>query len=126
GGLADEFTRSLLPFYVKCARAFGPVMLQEFGSILSAHPERADGYLRAMLPSCWRAGANGFLWWCFRDIHADVHPYVKNHFESELGLVDENRQVKPSLRYFVEFIREFSRTNQPPESDARPVAGLYW
>ncbi|AHF91565.1 endo-beta-mannanase [Opitutaceae bacterium TAV5] len=108
GGLADPLTQSLLPFYVKCARAFGPVMLQEFGTILTspAAAPHADAYLRAVLPACRDAGANGFLWWCFKDITARIHPYLKNNFESQLGLVDAEGRVKEGLRYFVEFARE--------------------
>lgn len=126
GGLRDGLTGSLLPFYIKCARAFGPVMLQEFGTILAAHPDHADHYLRTMLPACRRAGANGFLWWCFRDIRADVHPYVKNHFESELGLVDDDRRVKPALRYFVEFARSLVQSSPSEQKPGGSVAGLYW
>lgn len=125
GGLQDDLTQSLLPFYVKCARAFGPVMLQEFGTILSGHAGYADRYLRAVLPACRRAGANGFLWWCFRDIPARVHPYVKSGFESTLGLLDADGRVKPGLEYFVEFAREAARA---PEPAAEPKADvhLYW
>src|SRR5690606_28650864 len=108
GGLRDPLTQSLLPFYVKCARAFGPVMLQEFGTVLTsaAAAPHADAYLRAILPACRAAGANGWLWWCFKDIPARVHPYVKNHFERQFGQVDAEGRGKPGLEYFVEFARE--------------------
>ncbi len=125
GGLQDPLTRSLLPFYVKCARAFGPVLLQEFGTILTRHAAYADGYLRAILPACREAGANGFLWWCFRDIPARVHPYMKGHFESDLGLVDESGRVKDGLRYFVEFTREITRAAARP-TETPPDAAVYW
>lgn len=136
-GLADPFTQSLLPFYVKCARAFGPVMLQEFGTILTsrAASPNMDAYLRAILPACREAGANGYLWWCFKDIPARLHPYVKNNFESELGLVDAEGRVKKGLEYFVEFAQgEVQRYAQPTPEDPTPndslddnnTVHLYW
>ncbi|EIP98540.1 endo-beta-mannanase [Opitutaceae bacterium TAV1] len=114
-GLGDPLTASLLPFYVKCVRAFGPVMLQEFGTILGspAAAPRAEAYLRAMLPACRDAGANGYLWWCFRDISARTHPYVKNPFETELGLVDAEGRVKEGLRPFIEFARTVNSETSP-------------
>ncbi|MDR1284176.1 MAG: cellulase family glycosylhydrolase [Opitutaceae bacterium] len=129
GGLADPLTQSLLPFYVKCTRAFGPVMLQEFGTILTnpAAAPHADAYLRAILPACRDAGANGFLWWCFKDITARVHPYLKNNFESQLGLVDTEGRVKEGLRYFVEFAHEVRSPAQASQTKpARETVHLYW
>ncbi|WP_112787773.1 glycoside hydrolase 5 family protein [Geminisphaera colitermitum] len=127
GGLSDPLTQSLLPFYVKCARAFGPVMLQEFGTILTstAAASHADAYLRAILPACQDAGANGYLWWCFKDIPARVHPYLKNHFESQLGLVDAEGRVKAGLEYFVEFARAARFAVAGFASEA-PTVHLYW
>ncbi|EIP99862.1 endo-beta-mannanase [Opitutaceae bacterium TAV1] len=127
GGLSDPLTQSLLPFYVKCARAFGPVMLQEFGTILtsSAAAPHADAYLRAILPACQDAGANGYLWWCFKDIPARVHPYLKNHFESQLGLVDAEGRVKAGLEYFMEFARAARFAVAGFASEA-PTVHLYW
>ncbi|AHF90519.1 endo-beta-mannanase [Opitutaceae bacterium TAV5] len=136
-GLADPLTRSLLPFYVKCARAFGPVLLQEFGTILTsrAAAPHTDAYLRAILPACREAGANGYLWWCFKDIPAPLHPYIKNNFESELGLVDIEGRVKKGLEYFVEFARaETQRALKvltaceqlDHSAEDAPTVHLYW
>ncbi|MBC8039087.1 MAG: cellulase family glycosylhydrolase [Opitutaceae bacterium] len=126
GGLRDPLMQSLLPYYVACARAFGPVLLQEFGTIVPGESPHCDAYLRAVLPACLRAGANGFLWWCLRDIRADeTHPYAKNDFESLLGLVDSNGEVKPGLRYYVEFARELCALTEPPAAH-HPEIALYW
>jgi hypothetical protein len=123
-GMGDPLVRGLLPFYVRCARAFGPVLAQEFGTIVTFGAKQQDGYLRAMLPACWQAGANGFLWWCLKDITARVHPYLKNGFEGTLGLVDANGKVKPGLEYYIEFARSLATRPAPaPEPDA---IGLYW
>lgn len=105
-GMTDPLCQSLLPLYTKIARAFGPVMLQEFGTILTFGARQQDSYLRALLPSAWQAGANGFLWWCMRDISSANQPYTKHAFESALGLVDANDKIKPGLEYFIEFARQ--------------------
>ncbi len=123
-GMTDPLAQSLLPFYVKCARAFGPVMVQEFGTLLTGGEKQCDGYLRTVLPACREAGANGYLWWCLRDITARTHPYNKNAFEASLGLVDAKGRVKPALRYFLEFARSLAG-NSLPSASAPPI-GLLW
>lgn len=123
-GMGDPLGRSLLPFYVKCARAFGPVLVQEFGTLLTRGEPECDGYLRAVLPAARAAGANGFLWWCLRDISAAGHPYDKCAFEGQLGLVDTSDRVKPGLRYFLEFAAAVQ--SAPPPSAGAPEVMLYW
>lgn len=122
-GMADPLAQSLLPLYVKCARAFGPVMVQEFGTIFTIG-SCCDEYLRAILPACWDAGANGFLWWSLRDFNANGHPYNKNAFEGPLGLVGADERLKPVLNFFSEFAA--SLPSRPiPSIDQGDVA-LYW
>lgn len=125
GGLADAFTQSLLPFYVRCARAFGPVLAQEFGTIAPGESPRCDAYLRAVLPACVRAGANGLLWWCLRDIGSRGHPYSKNNFEGSLGLVDASGRVKPGLAYYLEFARAMGEA-PPVGEEAAGGTAIYW
>lgn len=126
GGLRDPLTQSLLAFYVKCARAVGPVLLQEFGTIVPGTSPHCDAYLSAVLPACLAAGANGFLWWCLRDIEAHGrHPYSKNDFESRLGLVDASGEVKPGLRYYLEFAKSVAALREPPINHGSKTA-LYW
>jgi hypothetical protein len=122
-GMTDPLCQSLLPFYVQVARSFGPVLVQEFGTIVTFGAEQQDAYLRAVLPACWEAGCNGFLWWCLRDIKARVHPYLKNSFEGTLGLVGDDDHVKPGLGYFIEFARSLQ---QRPAPDRTADIGLYW
>jgi hypothetical protein len=121
-GMTDPLCQSLLPFYTQMARAFGPVLVQEFGTILTAGAAQQDAYLRAVLPACRDAGANGFLWWCLRDISAMVHPYLKANFEAGLGLVDATGKVKPGLEYFIDFARQMSAR---PAASANSSVGLY-
>jgi hypothetical protein len=123
-GMTDPLAQSLLPFYTQVARAFAPVMVQEFGTILTAGASQQNIYLKAMLPACWQSGGNGFLWWCLRDIKAKVHPYLRNGFEEYLGLVDDQDRVKPGLEFFLEFSREIQHREAPQvEEDA---VGLYF
>jgi hypothetical protein len=102
-GMTDPLASSLLPGYIAAVRAYGPVMLQEFGTIVTFGKEQQDQYLHALLLACWQSGANGFLYWCFRDIKAKCRPYLTNGFEGTLGLVDANGAVKPGLECFLEF-----------------------
>jgi hypothetical protein len=59
-----------------------------------------------VLDGCWKAGANGFLWWCFRDIVAEADPYPRNTWECALGLVDASGKIKPGHEALVEFARQ--------------------
>lgn len=123
-GMTDPLCQTLLPFYTRIARAFGAVMVQEFGTIVTFGAAQQDRYLRAILPACWEAGSNGFLWWCLRDITADVHPYIKNSFEGTLGLVDARDRVKPGLEYYLEFARSLPERPAPRQADE--AIGLYF
>jgi hypothetical protein len=127
-GMTDPLCQSLLPVYVQVARAFGPVLVQEFGTIVTFGAEQQENYLRALLPACWQAGANGFLWWCLRDVVADVHPYLKHRFESTLGLVDGEDRVKPGLEFYLEFARSLQKRPLPARAAAPEdkTIGLYW
>jgi hypothetical protein len=116
-GLTDPLTAALLPAYVSAARAYGAVMLQEFGSILTSGIGQQDLYLRRLLPVCWESGANGFLYWCLRDIRSKAHPYQTNGFEGTLGLVDDRGRVKPGMEYFLEFSAAV-QNQTPPDLDS--------
>jgi hypothetical protein len=129
-GMTDPLCQSLLPFYTQIARAYGPALVQEFGTIVTFGAAQQESYLRALLPACWQAGANGFLWWCLRDVVADVHPYLKHRFESTLGLVDSEDRVKPGLEFYVEFARSLQQrplpTVLPDGEPSGKTVGLYW
>jgi endo-1,4-beta-mannosidase len=55
-GMTDPLCQSLLPFYTQIARAYGPVMLQEFGTIVTFGKAQQESYLHGMLPAAWEAG----------------------------------------------------------------------
>ena len=123
-GMTDPFCQAILPFNTLAARSFGPVMVQEFSSILTCGKPECESYLKAILPACRDHGANGFLWWCLRDVQARIHPYVKSGFEGRLGLVDAADRVKPSLACVVDFFRSLADWT-PPERRATEI-GIYW
>jgi hypothetical protein len=129
-GMTDPFGQSLLPFYTKIARAFGPVMLQEFGTLLTFGAAQQRQYLRAVLPACREAGANGYLWWCLRDITARHLPYRTHGNEGALGLVDDRDRIKPGLEYFLEFARAVQTGDAAGPRDGSSglgrEIGLYW
>lgn len=122
-GMKDPLGQSLFPFYVKCARVFGPVIAQEFGTIFTSSLCCSE-YLDEILPACWEAGANGFLWWSLRDFTAKGHPYDKNAFEGPLGLVNEKDQIKETLQAFSRFVESLP-DREKPVVDQGEIA-LYW
>lgn len=130
-GMTDPLAADMLVSCIRISRAYAPTFLQEFGTIATFGATQQDAYLRRLLPAAWEAGANGFLWWCLRDIAAPVHPYLTNHFESTLGLVDAAGRIKPGLEYFLEFCQTIVPVRPLPtwleSTPPQPVAkiGIY-
>ncbi len=120
-GMTDTFAAHLLPFYTRCARAFAPVMLQEFGTIVTFGPEQQDVYLRRMLPAARAAGANGYLWWCMRDFSTDIHPYHRVPKERDLGFFDDADRIKPGLAYFQKFCQGLEDCEEEAENGEHAV-----
>ncbi len=127
-GMTDPLMQGLLPFYAAVARAFRPVFAQEFGTIVTFSRDHQERYLAGMLPRLWESGANGFLWWCLRDIDARCHPYLKCGFEGTLGLVDAAGRVKPGLEGFIAFARTLDERPAPlrDEPTALYFPKHYW
>lgn len=121
-GMADPLCPDLLPCYCAAARAFAPVMLQEFGTILTADGPRMHSYLQPMLAGARRAGANGFLYWCLRDIPPTVFPYTKVGMESQLGMVDAAGRLKPGFDSFL----AIPRGMDPLDAGPAPTTALVW
>ena len=123
-GMGDPLCRELLPLAVTIARAHGPVMLQEFGTIVSGGPENMRHYVEALLPRVREAGVNGWLWWCLRDIPALIHPYDKGTIEGSLGLLNEKGAVKEGLSVLsgdAEIV-----PTAPVQQSSPPPFALYW
>lgn len=97
GGLDDALSRRLFPYYCAYARAYGPVLFQEFGTILTFGDAVQRDFLAAALPATAAEGVNGMLWWCLRDIRSLEHPYRFCEMERSLGLVDPQGRPKPAL-----------------------------
>lgn len=125
-GMTDPLCHDILPLNTLIARAFGPVMLQEFSTIISQGAPECESYLQPVVRGCRENGANGFLWWCLHDISAPVHPYDKSAFERRLGIVGKDGMVKPSLRGLVSLLREIAADpSDPPRHDPAECVGLY-
>jgi hypothetical protein len=92
----------LAPVHVAMARAFGPVMLQEFGVALPLAGRHARNYLFQSVIGCWLAGSNGFLQWGWQDFQTRGKPYRDNPFEKELCFLDGNGAVKEMGRGFLD------------------------
>jgi hypothetical protein len=122
-GMGDPLAGDLLPAYTACARAFGPVLVQEFGPIIGNDPGRMRRWLERTLDSCRAAGANGFLWWCLRDIAHRGHPYAKGGFEQRLGLLGADGRPRPGSEPFFDRMRAWA--GQPPPTPRGDVA-IYW
>ncbi len=122
-GIRDSFAQALVAHGIATIRSHGPVMLQEFGTLVTAGAAAQEAYLQAMLPAAWKAGANGFLWWCLRDIRSRAYNYVSCGMESLLGLVDDTDRVKPGLQPFIDFARQVQTL---PVPDLRHPLALYW
>lgn len=122
-GITDRYAQALMPHGVSSIRVHGPVMVQEFGTLITGAAAPQDAYLRAVLPAAWKAGANGFLWWCLKDIRSRAFNYVRSSMEGTLGLVDEAGRVKPGLQSFIDFARDVQTM---PAPDLRHPVALYW
>lgn len=116
-GLTDPLAHTLLPLYTELARSFGPVMVQDMGIAPNAGIRQQDIYLRAVLPLCWNAGANGFLWGAFRNAAG------RSPIDQGVGLIDDLGMVKPGLHYFVDFAHALPETLRPRISPG--YIGLY-
>jgi hypothetical protein len=112
-GLTDPLGQSLLPLYTEMARTSGPVLLQDLATLPTLGVSQQEAFLETVLPACWAAGANGFLWNAMFD---GAHP-------GTIGLLDENGQLKPCFRHFVEFAQ--STAELPAPRFAANYIGLY-
>jgi hypothetical protein len=123
-GMNDPLCHHLLPFYTRLARSYGPTFIQEFGTLLTSGESSQQTYLAKVISESWEAGANGFLWWCLRDIESREFPYTSHGMERSLGLVDRAGRVKPGL---AELHRQLtSNSLQPIRERRNGGAAIYW
>ncbi|NQU43784.1 cellulase family glycosylhydrolase [bacterium] len=104
-------------------RAFGPVMRQEFGTAIGGEGLVLGDFVKASCMATWLAGANGFLYWCWRDFTSKELPYRKDPFEASLGYVDGDLRKKEWARGFDAF-RDFLYDNGGLVP-ARPGVAIY-
>jgi hypothetical protein len=119
GGLDDPLSRRLFAYYCAYARAYGPTLLQEFGTILTLGKHQSEEFLAASLPATAAEGVNGMLWWCLHDIRSLEHPYAYCEMERSLGLIDRRGRLKPGLAAAV---RQLAQWAAHPESLPQRIA----
>ena len=83
-----------------------PCLVEELGNLGPAmcDDETAGNFLKVNMFSNWAHSATGVLWWCANDqIMLKTPPYCWNMCETELGLVDKNKNPKATLREMKKF-----------------------
>lgn len=84
-----------------------PCLVEELGTLgpMICDNETAATFLNVNLYSNWANGAAGVLWWCANEqIMLKSPPYCWNMCETELGLIDRNREPKATLKTVKEFV----------------------
>ncbi|SHN34980.1 glycoside hydrolase 5 family protein [Gracilibacillus kekensis] len=77
-----------------------PCFAEEMGTMgpMISSDEVAGNFARASMFSLWSHACHGMLWWCAYDqTKLDAAPYEWIAVEGELGLIREDRKVKPTL-----------------------------
>ena len=59
-GLLDKLSQAATTYDAGFVRAHGPALMQEWGTLVTGGNRQQDGYLRGILDTSWRSGANGF------------------------------------------------------------------
>lgn len=106
------------------------LLKQEWGTLITGGTWQQDQYIRQVLPTAWANGANGFMYWCMRDITKyDKVPYSIQGKETLLGMFEGNSStVKAGMKFYLEFAKEISRAKSPPSllpEDNASAIGLY-
>jgi hypothetical protein len=83
-----------------------PCIPEELGTLgpVICNEKNAAAYLRTTMFSSWAHDCRGLLWWCAYDQdHLDFPPYEWVGLERELGLIRNDRKVKPVCDAMQEF-----------------------
>ena len=103
-GFFDAVTQAGPTYDGSFVRAFGPSLMQEWGTLVTGGVSQQDAYLRKILPESLGNGVCGWIYWCMRDIDGNTSaPYNTTGLETALGLFGADDQIKPGLTYFAEF-----------------------
>jgi hypothetical protein len=123
GSLATVRASTVFAAMTGFAGGYGPVMREEYGTAIGGDGELIGSFVRTSTYASYLAGANGFLYWCWRDFTSRNHPYQKDPFESSMGYVDINlksKQWSAGLDEFKDFLHAHSGWS--PRHDA---IGIY-
>jgi hypothetical protein len=123
GGHGSPLASRLVPFLVRYARAFGPVLVDEIGAYL-ASPEVTAEHLRATLPAVAAAGAAGVIAWSWTDIAAPGRPFDERPSERTTGVVARAGRPRPALAVLTDLARQAPALWSRAEVPSAPV-GLF-
>ncbi|WP_157001828.1 glycoside hydrolase 5 family protein [Agromyces laixinhei] len=106
-------------YLIELARGFATdphraIWLQEVGAPSNClTPEETPGFLEATVRSAARTeNLWGVTWWCSHDVSRRLADFPE--LEYTLGLVDQDRRIKPIGRRYAELIPELRRRSEPP------------
>ena len=130
-GFRDAVTQAGPTYDGSFVRAFGPSLMQEWGTLVTGGVTQQDTYLRKVLPEAMGNGVCGWLYWCMRDIDGNkTAPYNTTGLETQLGLFGADDKIKPGLTFYADFAKTAARMSAPnggkrlPEDDPDAI-GLY-
>ncbi|MEX1016312.1 MAG: cellulase family glycosylhydrolase [Phycisphaeraceae bacterium] len=116
GRLGNTTTSQVFAPLTAWVRAYGPVMREEYGSAMGGDGPHVEGFVRAASTASYLAGANGFLYWCWRDFTNEEPPYQREPFETAMGYVDTDLEPKAWAKGYDD-LRDFILANP----DLRPA-----
>lgn len=101
-----------------------PCLVEEIGTMgpMICNEEKAAQFLRVNLLANWVHKAEGVMWWCANEqTNLDSQPYTRNMCETELGMINANREPKPVLKAMKQFAHDKKLWNielSKPREDA--------
>ncbi|MEX0825734.1 MAG: hypothetical protein WD184_03100 [Acidimicrobiia bacterium] len=93
---ADVYAASVYPaFLAAVASAFGPALVDEFGTY-GMMADAAARHVGAAAASVLARGVQGLVSWCWKDITSDEWPYIRRPGERDAGFRTADGVAKPA------------------------------
>ena len=93
-GFLDAVTQAGPTYDGSCVRAYGPSIMQEWGTLATGGVTQKDTYLRKVRPEAMGNCVCSWLYWCMRDIDGNQSaPYNTTGLETQQGLFGADDQV---------------------------------
>lgn len=107
-----------------------PCLTEEVGTMGPSvcSNKAAENFMNVVLHTVWANGDEGVMWWCANEqTNLTTPPYTWNMCETELGLIDSQRNPKPVLKYmnkFADFLSETDIDLPEPQKDMLCISQL--